>query len=101
MQNQQQMQKDINDLRKMTLFNPKVKEVVSYIMSIPGYNRMPLNNLNSLFKSEINKKFPPYYQYDEYYNQVINEIINLIHRSNTFNLPPNIINNFNPNNNNN
>jgi len=101
MQPMQQMQEDINELRRMHLFHPKVKEVVNYIMSIQGYNTMPLDNLNALFRAEMNKRFNPYYQYDQYYNQTINEILKMIHTNNTFNLPQGSYNNFNPNNDNN
>ena len=101
MQQMQPMQQDINELRRMHLFHPKVKEVVNYIMSIQGYNRMPLDNLDALFRSEMNKRFNPYYQYDQYYNQTINEILKMIHTNNAFGLPQGSYNNFNPNNDNN
>ena len=101
MQQMQPMQQDINELRRMHLFHPKVKEVVNYIMSIQGYKRMPIDNLNALFRSEMNKRFNPYYQYDQYYNQTINEILKMIHTNNAFGLPRGSCDDFNPNNDNN
>ena len=94
------MDSEISELKRLKLIHPKVKEVINHILCTPNYNQMNLNQLDLLFIDEICKKYPYQYRFNSFFQQSINDILNIIHSSNIFNISQNSSLNFNgPNNN--